>query len=1798
MVTWSFRKIPFWVKYGLIIMNFIGCLVPTFADIPRILYVGDSWTLFPWTQNPPALRSVLLRPEIVSQLGGRYIEIGDIALHGATAADWDTDNLKAEITQKLNEYPTIDIVHISLGGNDINVSWKYHYSWEQTNAIIDTAIHHLRNVIQHCLNVRPNIRVAICGYDYLNISEGYTWGTYTNPFNPFDITIYVAGIEQPTQLALWVWEIPVIVFNPQYPWLGWTTIQQIGEYQRRLNDVFIELERRKKDLALSMDRVAYIHNFGLMQARMGIPSLGIGQNPGALPPGPAEGYSNFPGGYRDLFSPRQAMGANNKNELDPIHLNATGYVYLMENAVAQVYFSWLKDSDPPFVDAIQLASDNPPTGDTVAFRVKFSENVRGVDVSDFRLDMRGDVQGASILSVEGSGDTYTVMVSTPTGNGSLSIDLVDNDTIYDGVWNPLAGMADGSFIYGEYYIIGTGAGGGGDVPSNCPLLPTLDSQGMALYPYLGMFWEFGDFDNNGMIDAWEVGPLAEVYCNPAHPLHSELVSAYNITLRAIRSEPAYVGLLQPVEHLVTSLLLLHSTMCAKVKEGLSAVLTKPYIPFVVNRFGAWIEPFNPNTDIDVDGLSNYQEYREVINAGPPFAKRENYISAVLTPKCPEGIKSEFAESLKYLYELQINIPGSSPICLICKDPYTTDLDGNKIIDYAQALLEDLILACMTTLHYDIVANAYVHNNYAIKIYLNKLWSGLSRKYWGLPVEQGIGLVVDLGKVEKALTGLLTLGEPSSLAAVKAIFDEANAYLNPEDRIEVNVSHFNTSASVVLGAKGDADDDGICNLSEYNAVPHDIPGLAQFIANALNPTVRENGGGCDGIESNQGEEPTQCPILSVIDAEGQSLYSIFPGLGSWTNGDWDGNGMRDSWESAFLADVLCDSSYYLNYPARQKYTGNLYRLRRDSQYHLIRDYEHVLALLMTVSESLAQKITKELGLSGFYYSFKNPPVTGEEPCGPGGDPDGDQIPNIIEYNYVVSRGGTREDYVISAKTPAGGPNVDRCLGMCEPSQAVCSPVNFDALMQMLQQRIRDLGFESQLGGYSFDSKSTDINGGYDEEAQIIFPNGILDSDELALINFYMTHAELGELAQQVCIGWEHNVSQMFNDLGGASGLINVLVPEMHKILAGYMLLGDENSVAIPIKAMTTASNAQGIDLGVQPPNLSNYIRLPHILAFYADPDGDGYTNIEEYQCFRLRSRCCYLLGATRADWFPSSEECVELEGEVSIEGFQEGVLEGEGVTEGIIEGTFEGEGLIEEGEPVNPCVIEPCVIVCENVESISAGFEDALVEIYQNPIVNKNPDTSDLDNNGIIDRYHARLVDRVLEDISLPIHCCVRTAYETNLLLTEEWANEVQSVQPALFLLIPRNIAVRAIAGLMTLGEEATIRIITDQLENSSLSIPVPNIEEFDRSAERFLAFNGDADLDGICNLGEYNAINIEEDGAETFISNVLNAEITNDGGGCPPCIEGEENTEGSYDGISEGEADGNQEGSIEGTLEGNRDGEYVIEGSGDGEEPVEEGEVECLQFHSSDTPMGIIDGNKVVSQIYVDRNFTISKVEVGVNLTHQELGQLTLWLESPHGTRVYLASRVGGSNDSSYDKVIFDDDADTSITEGVPPFQGRYKPFQPLSQITGKTSMGVWKLVIFDWVNGKTGRLISWGLVFNNSCEFRWETTTFDDNRIWHSADTNHDWKIQLTELLRVIQFFNSGGYHVSLDTEDGYAPGLDGLKEGFPHHSDYSPQNWKIDLPELLRLIQFFNTPDGYSRMETTEDGFTPGNIGLRPNS
>ena len=90
----------------------------------------------------------------------------------------------------------------------------------------------------------------------------------------------------------------------------------------------------------------------------------------------------------------------------------------------------------------------------------------------------------------------------------------------------------------------------------------------------------------------------------------------------------------------------------------------------------------------------------------------------------------------------------------------------------------------------------------------------------------------------------------------------------------------------------------------------------------------------------------------------------------------------------------------------------------------------------------------------------------------------------------------------------------------------------------------------------------------------------------------------------------------------------------------------------------------------------------------------------------------------------------------------------------------------------------------------------------------------------------------------------------------------------------------------------------------------------------------------------------------------------------------------------------------------------------------------------------------------------------------------------------------------------------------------------------------------------------------------------------FHSADQSHNWSIELGELLRVIQFFNSPGYHVAAGTEDGYAPGPGDVKADGFHSSDYAPQDWQISLNELLRTVQFYNVR-GFQYSTAGEDGY-----------
>ncbi len=91
----------------------------------------------------------------------------------------------------------------------------------------------------------------------------------------------------------------------------------------------------------------------------------------------------------------------------------------------------------------------------------------------------------------------------------------------------------------------------------------------------------------------------------------------------------------------------------------------------------------------------------------------------------------------------------------------------------------------------------------------------------------------------------------------------------------------------------------------------------------------------------------------------------------------------------------------------------------------------------------------------------------------------------------------------------------------------------------------------------------------------------------------------------------------------------------------------------------------------------------------------------------------------------------------------------------------------------------------------------------------------------------------------------------------------------------------------------------------------------------------------------------------------------------------------------------------------------------------------------------------------------------------------------------------------------------------------------------------------------------------------------------YHKADLNGDWKIDVGELLRIIQFHNSEGYHCNPASEDGYAPGVDDDRHMCGTHDADLDGDWKIDGEELNRIREFNKNGFKYCPEEDTTDGY-----------
>lgn len=157
---------------------------------------------------------------------------------------------------------------------------------------------------------------------------------------------------------------------------------------------------------------------------------------------------------------------------------------------------------------------------------------------------------------------------------------------------------------------------------------------------------------------------------------------------------------------------------------------------------------------------------------------------------------------------------------------------------------------------------------------------------------------------------------------------------------------------------------------------------------------------------------------------------------------------------------------------------------------------------------------------------------------------------------------------------------------------------------------------------------------------------------------------------------------------------------------------------------------------------------------------------------------------------------------------------------------------------------------------------------------------------------------------------------------------------------------------------------------------------------------------------------------------------------------------------------------------------------------VGSGAIPMNESQSTSPGVSIPDGNAsgVSTTMNITENFTITDLNVNLNISHDWVGDLMVSITSPAGTTVVIYDRPGRTSSGygcSGDDILatLDDDATTPVenecASTTPSINGSFIPNNPLAVFDGESTMGTWVLKVADMDNGFSGTLNSWGIDYS-----------------------------------------------------------------------------------------------------------------------
>lgn len=431
----------------------------------RILIVGDSWAYLPWSYG-----SLDDNLEKYGFSDAKAYSNSDISVNGKKAEQMTDSIMIADIQQALDNNLHIDIVCLSIGGNDFLDDWNKSMSQLETDSLLDVIIDRTDTIIKIINNMKSNLAIYLPMYDFPNFNE--TISVHSAPSShPFYSTWDNMG--QPSFLEL--------------------------------NTQLLNYSQKITTLANLYPNVYFVDASGLMQNIYG-QTTPLQVAPGGTYPSDSV---NVPGGYPLYPSPLNAV-ADYGFFYDSFHFSQDGYRHFYDYHFKHFFFNSLRRKRDIAVTSISTEdgsiTNSSFNDSTIIIGKDSSSNITKALLS-FNLNIpSGEKIGIasiflkrdSLINTKPIDDKILVTIKSGYFGTSNSLEISDFNDNGDG--------QDSACVYGN--ISSDGSWMRIDIPKS--LIPFIDSNGVTQFKLESASGSIGKlFFNNG-IDTSSI-PQLDIY---------------------------------------------------------------------------------------------------------------------------------------------------------------------------------------------------------------------------------------------------------------------------------------------------------------------------------------------------------------------------------------------------------------------------------------------------------------------------------------------------------------------------------------------------------------------------------------------------------------------------------------------------------------------------------------------------------------------------------------------------------------------------------------------------------------------------------------------------------------------------------------------------------------------------------------------------------------------------------------------------------------------------------------------------------------------------------------------------------------------------------------------------------------------------------------------------------------------------------------------------------------------------------------------------------------------------------------